>query len=426
MKILVADDDFSIRKAIEYDFKEKNIEAIFAEDGKEAIELFDKYTPDIVILDIKMPKKDGMAVLDYILKKSPDTKVIMISAHGTVEIAVDAMKKGAYDFIVKPFSLKELSEKIESIKEELEGRKNIEFFGKSSEFIKLKNTLLKLAKVDSTVLITGESGTGKEMAARFIHYNSDRKDKKMVAVNCAVLSKELLASELFGHKKGAFTGASEDKIGKFEQADGGTIFLDEIGELTPELQAKLLRVLQENEIEVLGGDVKRIDVRVIAATNRDLEKMIEEGKFRRDLYYRINVINVNMPPLREREEDIIELSYYFAEKISKKAKKDFKGITKEAEKILLNYDFPGNIRELKNIIERAVVLGDTNYITEKDLEYLKIYEKEEKLQNKIIENEKETIIKYMAKAKNKTELAKMLGIKRTTLLYKLKKYDLDF
>ncbi|MGM0607794.1 MAG: sigma-54-dependent transcriptional regulator [Candidatus Muiribacteriota bacterium] len=434
MKILVADDDFSIRKAIEYDFKERGgLEPFFAEDGKKAQQIFDLYEPSLVVLDIKMPKLDGMQLLKYILKKAPETRVLMISAHGTIEMAVDAMKIGAEDFIVKPFGLEELYTKIKKLsfdlKQNIVSTKSAEkedFIGTSPAFMETKKMLDKVSKVNSVVLISGNSGTGKEMAARYIHKNSDRKDKPFIAVNCATLSKELMASELFGHVKGSFTGAVDNKEGKFKSAHKGTVFLDEIGEIDLESQSKLLRVLQEGEVETIGKNIpQKVDVRVIAATNRSLEKMVKNREFRQDLYYRLNVINIHMPDLKDRKEDIKLLAEKFSKEIARKTKKDFLKITEEAFLILKQVEWPGNIRELKNAIERAIVFGEKNFLDEDDFSFLKKDFKKESNGDVLEKNEKETILKFLKESKNKTELAKKLGLKRTTLLYKLKKYDIE-
>ncbi|MCK9223595.1 MAG: sigma-54 dependent transcriptional regulator [Candidatus Muirbacterium halophilum] len=438
MKILVADDDSSIRKAIEYDFKEKNINAIFAQDGKQAQDLFDEFEPSIVVLDIKMPKLNGMELLKYIKKKAPETKVLMISAHGTIELAVESMKIGAEDFIVKPFSLAELSQKIlklKNIEPEIFKSKFV-FLGESQVFLKHKQILEKLSKVDSTVLLTGESGTGKEIAAKYIHQNSQRKDKLFIAVNCSILSKELLSSELFGHKKGSFTGAIDDRKGKFTEAHTGTIFLDEVGEIDTDIQAKLLRVIQEGEIEIVGESKPvKVDVRIIAATNRDLMEEVENGKFREDLYYRLNVVEIKVPSLRERKQDIPILIKNFIKELTVRTGSKVEDISNNAIEYLQNQTWAGNIRQLKNSIERAMIFCENNILEKQDFLFLEKNEIKQNSLNNIkndIEldvfekNEKNTILEYSIKAKNKTELAKLLGIKRTTLLYKLKKYEIEF
>ncbi|MFA5478699.1 MAG: sigma-54 dependent transcriptional regulator [Candidatus Muiribacteriota bacterium] len=435
MKILVGDDDYSIRKAIEYDFKEKGIkDAFFAEDGSRVREIFDEYEPSIVVLDIKMPKIDGMQLLSYILSKAPETRVLMISAHGTIELAVEAMKIGAEDFIVKPFSLDELYSKImklsQSIKNNILPQKKVEteLSGVSENFIKLKLMLDKVSKVDSVVLLSGKSGTGKEVAARYIHKNSRRNNSAFIAVNSAVLSKELLSSELFGHVKGAFTGAHEDRTGKFKEAHNGTIFLDEIGELDLELQAKLLRVLQESEIEILGkSKPEKVDVRVIVATNRSLEEMVKNGTFREDLFYRLNVIKIDMPELINRKEDIMVFAENFGKDISKSIGVNFNGFSKSAQQELLNYSWPGNIRELKNAVERALVMTENDVLEREDFLFLENKSNVSQIKEDVFEeNEKKLILEFMEKSRNKTELAKKLGVKRTTLLYKLKKYGIDY
>ncbi|PLX19499.1 MAG: sigma-54-dependent Fis family transcriptional regulator [Candidatus Muiribacterium halophilum] len=300
------------------------------------------------------------------------------------------------------------------------------FLGESKEFIDVLEKLKKVAKVDSTILLSGESGTGKEMAARYIHENSPRKEKAFVPVNCASLSKELLGSELFGHKKGSFTGAIEEREGKFKAAHNGTIFLDEIGEIPLEIQAKLLRVLQEGEIEKIGEETpEKVDTRVIAATNRDLSDMVENGEFREDLFYRINVIEVPMPPLRDRKDDVILLAEFFIEKISERIGVESKMLDDNVAKLLKDYNWPGNIRELRNAIERGLVLSEDEILTEKDFKFLS-KNKTENTEDKFESSERNIILSHIDKARNKTELARILGIKRTTLLYKLKKYEIDF
>ncbi|MFW5781778.1 MAG: sigma-54-dependent transcriptional regulator [Candidatus Muiribacteriaceae bacterium] len=431
MKILVADDDSSIRKAIEYDFKEKEINGFFARDGKEAQDIFDKYEPGIVVLDIKMPKLDGIQLLKYILGKAPETKVLMISAHGTIELAVSAMKTGAEDFIVKPFSLDELSRKIKKLSEQyLHPEKSEEdnMYGESEVFKAFREQLVKVAKVNSTVLLTGESGTGKELAARYIHRQSQRSEGDFVAVNCATLSNELLSSELFGHRRGSFTGAAEDREGKFIAASGGTIFLDEVSEIDTELQAKMLRVLQEGEVEVIGESMpKKVDARVIAATNRNIEEEVREGRFREDLFYRLNVINIKVPSLCERLDDIAFLSTKFLEDLNQMLGTDYRNISEEAMHKLSAYHWPGNIRQLRNALERAMVFSDDDStLMLEDFDFLIDDREEGEEKDKLEQNEKDTILEYMKNARNKTDLAKKLGIKRTTLLYKLKKYEIDF
>ena len=406
MKILVADDDSSIRKAIEYDFKEKNIEALFAQDGKQAQDLFDEFEPSITVLDIKMPKLDGMELLKYIKKKAPETKVLMISAHGTIELAVEAMKIGAEDFIVKPFSLAELSDKILRLKDiEPDILKNRnDFLGQSKAFTEHKKMLQRLAKVDSTVLLTGESGTGKEMAAKYIHENSRRKERPFIAVNCSILSKELLSSELFGHKKGSFTGAVDNRKGKFSEAHTGTIFLDEVGEIDTEIQARLLRVIQEGEIEIVGESKPvKVDVRIIAATNRDLLEDVDNGRFREDLYYRLNVVEVKVPPLRERKDDIKLLTEEFIKELSIRTGSQAIRINPKAIQKLEQNIWSGNIRQLKNSIERAMIFCDTEELTEKDFDFLQKQPENKRLSSEISsDNELDVFEKNEKKHNNRT------------------------
>jgi DNA-binding NtrC family response regulator len=368
--ILVADDDPYIQEALQDRLETLGYRVSLAADGQQALELLEHQGPQLVLLDIEMPGIKGLDVLKEIRRKEMDIPVIMITAYGSIDLAVQAMKEGAYDFIPKPFDpghvalvvekameRQRLRRKIEVLSEEVDMRHCL-IAGKSSAMNPAIDAAKKAAASKSTVLLLGESGTGKELFARAIHNWSDRRDRPFVAINCVGLSKELLESELFGHERGAFTGALQLKKGKMELAHGGTVFLDEVGDVSQELQTKLLRFLQEREFERVGGSEPiRVDLRIIAATNRDLQAAIKEGRFRDDLYYRLNVVPITLPPLRDRTEDIPDLAQFFIRRFSKEAKKVTRAIAPEAMERLIAYDWPGNVRELANTIERAIVLG---------------------------------------------------------------------
>jgi len=378
--ILVVDDDPDIREVLKDRLESLDYRVLTASNGKEALDLLEKQSPQIALLDVEMPGMSGLEVLMEIRARAMDVTVVMITAYGTIERAVQAMKEGAYDFIPKPFEpehialtvqkaleRERLKREIEILSEEVGERYRL-VVGKSAKMNQAVETAKKAAASKSTILLLGESGTGKEIFARAIHNWGDEKNKPFVAINCVGLSKELLESELFGHEKGAFTGAHELKKGKMELAHGGTIFLDEIGDISPELQTKFLRFLQEREFERVGGTKPiHVDVRIVAATNRDLEAAVKDGRFREDLYYRLNVIPIVLPPLRDRKGDIPELANFFMQRFSAETKKGFSEITKEARDRLVAYDWPGNVRELANVIERAVVLGQGPRITQQDL-----------------------------------------------------------
>ncbi|MEO2065376.1 MAG: sigma-54 dependent transcriptional regulator, partial [Desulfurobacteriaceae bacterium] len=368
-RILVADDERSIRLVLRKYLQSKGHQVVEAENGQEALSILEKGKVDVAFVDIKMPKLSGLEILERV-KEVP---IVILTAYGTMDYTVRAIEKGAVEYITKPFSFEEISqvldrflkrEKVEDYSFASEG----EVVGSSKKMQEIFKLVGKVARSSITVLITGESGTGKEVIARAIHRYSDRKDKPFVAVNCAALPPNLLEAELFGYEKGAFTGALSSRRGLFEQADGGTIFLDEIGELPLELQAKLLRVLQDKEIRRIGSErTKKVDVRIVAATNRDLEEEVRRGKFREDLYFRLNVVKVEIPPLRERKEDVIPLAYHFIRKFSNEFKLPLKELSEEAVDFLMAYHFPGNVRELENMILRAMVLSSSDYITASDL-----------------------------------------------------------
>lgn len=370
--ILVIDDERPIRNALKEILEFEKFKVDLAEDGQEGLHLISKNKYDIVLCDIKMPKMDGMEVLDKIISEGHDFPVIMISGHGNVETAVDAIKKGAFDFIEKPLDLNRilvtirnamdrtnLVEETKVLKRKVNKSKVTEIIGESKSIDNIKTMIDKVATTDARVLITGGNGSGKELVARQLHEKSERNKSPFVEVNCAAIPSELIESELFGHEKGAFTSANKQRSGKFEQADGGTLFMDEIGDMSLSAQAKVLRALQENKITRVGGDKDiKVNVRVLAATNKDLRKEIDEGRFREDLYHRLNVIPIHVPSLNERTEDIELLSNYFIEKICDEQGIVPKKLTKDAIKALQDTNWTGNIRELRNMIERLLILCD--------------------------------------------------------------------
>ncbi len=376
-RILVVDDEESIRWTLGKALEKEGYGVRAVGRGEEAISRVEGEGADLVLLDIKMPDRDGLEVLSRIKALRPDVPVIMMTAFGTMQVAVEAMKKGAYDYITKPFDLAEvvilvgralevkaLTEEVVRLRESIRQQADPgEVVGRSAAMQEVFKLMGKVAGSDLTVLITGESGTGKELVARAIHFHSRRADKPFVAVNCAAVPRELLESELFGHEKGAFTGATAPRRGKFELAEGGTLFLDEIGDMDLTLQTKILRVLQEREFERVGGErALTADVRIIAATNQDLEEAARAKRFREDLFYRLNVVTLSLPPLRERKEDIPLLLEHFLHQFAQQQKREPKSLSKEARDLLLAYDWPGNVRELENVIKRACVLATTSLI----------------------------------------------------------------
>jgi DNA-binding NtrC family response regulator len=381
-RILIADDHDAIRRGLVRGLTEAGHEVDEASNGNAAIErLHDGYY-DVVLSDLKMGGSDGMDVLRTTRALHPTTAVILMTAFGTVNTAVEAMKIGAFDYVQKPFEIEEMEVKIDKALEVRRLKTEIEYLrdaqqdrydfdrivGSSPALQRVLDIVKKVAKSNTTVLIRGETGTGKELIAGAIHHNSLRTSRNFVKVNCAALQENLLESELFGHEKGAFTGADKQRIGRFEQSDGGTLFLDEIGDMSASTQAKILRVLQEHEFERLGGTrTLRVDVRLIAATNRDLPAMVQAGHFREDLYYRLNVVSIEMPPLRERKDDIVPLANTFIRKFAAELKKKIDGLETDAQKLLMRYNWPGNIRELENTIERAMLLAEGRAIVGGDL-----------------------------------------------------------
>jgi DNA-binding NtrC family response regulator len=458
--ILIVDDEEHTRLALARLLEKENFLTYCASSGEEALEVLKKNQVDIVVSDLKLPKMNGIELLKTVKKKTPNTSIILITGYGSIQTAVMAMKEGAYDYIVKPLDFDVLKkvifkalEKQHLIKENiylrelLYGRYNFSnIIGKSLSMQKVFNIIEKVADNDlCTVLIQGESGTGKELVAKAIHYNSTRRNGKFVAINCGSIPHDLLESELFGHVKGSFTGAVADKVGKFEYAEGGTIFLDEIGNMSPDLQIKLLRVLQEKEIERVGSTkTKKINVRVISASNVNLKNAIKRENFREDLYYRLNVVQINIPSLKERKEDIPLLVKYFLKKYSDKTKNKKKVMIDDvAHRLLESYPFPGNVRELENIIERAIILCEGNNITKEDLpehvqnqvilpkisplQFKKNMESGIDLNKEMIKYEEELIKNALKLYKGtKSKAAKFLNINRTTLVEKLKRMNINY
>jgi Nif-specific regulatory protein len=381
-RILVADDHDSLRRGIVRALSDAQHEVEEAPNGNVAIEKLHEGQFDVVLSDLKMGGSDGLDVLRTAKSLHPTTAVILMTAFGSVHTAVEAMKIGAFDYVQKPFEIEEMELKVEKAIEHRRLKHEIEYLrhtqqdiydfdrivGASGALQSVLSIVKKVAKSNTTVLIRGETGTGKELIAGACHHNSLRASRNFVKVNCAALQENLLESELFGHEKGAFTGADKQRVGRFEQADGGTLFLDEVGDMSANTQAKILRVLQEHEFERLGGTrTLRVDVRVIAATNRNLPQMVANGLFREDLYYRLNVVSIDMPPLRERKDDIQALAMFFLRRFSGELKKRLDGLSPDAHKLLMRYNWPGNIRELENAIERAVLLTEGPLLTSSDL-----------------------------------------------------------
>ena len=439
-KILVIDDEQNIRKMLTRVLSPEGFIVKEADNGLEALKRLQEENYSLVLLDLKMPGLNGIETLKKIREDDLNLPVIMMSAYGSIPEAVEAMKLGALDYLIKPFDIEELKIitnraikqyelEVENIyyREEEEKRFNFdEIIGKSNSINKVLEMVKSVASTPATVLITGESGTGKELIARAIHKNSLRKNGPFVAVNCAAFSLNFLESELFGHEKGSFTGAIARRIGRFEMANGGTFFLDEIGEIDPSIQVKLLRFLQEREFERVGSSrTIKVDVRILSATNKDLKKEVEERRFREDLFYRLNVFTVDVPPLRERREDIPLIVEHFIAKYNKILNKKVKKVSEKAMELLLDYNYPGNIRELGNIIERSMIMARDEIIDEK---YFSFIEPERKFEKKgtIKDVEKELIIKYLIQNKgNRTHTAELLDISRRSLQNKIKEYQIN-
>ena len=454
VKVLVVDDESKIRDHFSDFLNHEGFQVETAENGEIALKMIDDDYYDLVLIDLNMPKVDGMDVLKHLVDHSSDSIGIILTGHATVKNAVEAMKIGAFDYLTKPVKMEEvhlimkralefrdLKRENMVLKKQLKKKyKFANFIGDSLQMHKVFRVIEKVADTASTVLILGESGTGKELVANAIHYHSMRRDKPLIPVNCGAIPEELLESELFGHEKGAFTNAIRTRIGRFEMADGGTIFLDEVAEMSPHLQVKLLRVLQEQEFERLGGTKTiKCDVRILAATNKDPDKLVEQGTFREDLYYRLKVIPIVIPPLRERKSDVPLLVHHFLEMMSKAKKKKIMGISKDVVKALVNYQWPGNVRELENIIERMVILSDNDYLTDEDLPERIAQERHaEKMVQTIIPEEgfslssavndfeRQLIINALEKADwVKNRAAKLLNMNRTTLVEKIKKQGIE-
>lgn len=453
-KILLVEDDPNTLEGLAEILTEEKFLVTKAKNAREALELINQKPFNLLLIDYLLPDKDGLEVAEKILNTHPEIKVIMMTAFGSVKNAVHAMKLGIYDYLTKPIDLEELLIVIRrALKEQQLISENIDLKDKLTQTYRFENIIgvsgkmqevfrkvTKVAGTDATVLIRGESGTGKELIARAIHFQSKRKDKPLVEINCASIPETLLESELFGHEKGAFTGAYKSKKGKFELADGGTLFLDEIGELPHGVQAKLLRVLQEQSFTRVGGiENIEVNVRLIAATNSDLEKAMEEGRFREDLYFRLNVIPIFIPPLRERPEDIGPLLDHFIQKYAQKNQRNLKGVSKEAQDVLMQYNWPGNVRELENAVENAVVMAEGEVIQMEDLPgYLQggrqvsdskwkgiLEQKELSYRERLDMFEREIIRQAIEDCDgNKTKAAQKLGFTLRTLRNKVQKYNL--
>ncbi len=450
--ILIVDDEKNYLIVLETLLGEAGYEVLSSDTVVQAMRLLRNNDVDLIITDMKMPKISGMELLEMVKNKDSDLPVIMMTAYGTVEKAVEAMKKGAFDYITKPFQNQELKLTVAKalemrrlvkqnrlLREELSNRYHFDnIVGKSKAMHRVYEVIKKVADTKATVLITGESGTGKELIARSIHFNSVRKEAPFVSVNCTALTETLLESELFGHEKGSFTGAVSMRKGRFEMADKGTLFLDEVGEMSPNLQVKLLRVLQEREFERVGGNKSiAVDTRIIAATNKDLWAEVQEGRFREDLFFRLNVVHILVPPLRERADDIPLLVSHFLRKYAEENDRKAMEFAPEAWRALLTYKWPGNVRELENAVERAVILNNGGMITPDDLPgELHVQEPEEfdvdrflppgkKLPEALAEIEEKMLRRALLQCGNvQTRAAELLGIEKNLLRYKMKKYNI--
>lgn len=441
--ILVVEDEHIQRALLSEFLAKEGYEVYSAENGVAAKEIFADKAIDIILLDFKLPDTDGLSLVKYFKDMNPEVEIIMITAFGSIENAVGALKAGASEYLTKPvdlddllFKIRKIEERLHLIRENMVLKETLKDRFKSEEFVYesegmqgVASLIVRVASTDSTCLITGESGTGKEVVANLIHSLSPRKDMPLVKVNCSAIPETLLESELFGYEKGAFTGAAQRKIGRFEIADRGTIFLDEIGDMPLILQSKLLRVIQEREIERLGGLYPvKIDVRIIAATNRDLEEEVKKGNFREDLYYRLNVVKIEIPPLRERKTDIPPLLDFFLKRYNERHKKAIKGLAREARDMLIKYDFPGNVRELENIIERAVILSRGDYLTTEDLSISTsrgAQGRDGTIRDVIGSIEKNMITEALIRNNwVQTKAAASLGMSERVLRYKLNKYGI--
>ena len=452
--ILIVDDEKNYLTILSAVLEDEGFEVLTALGGREALEVHKTSDLDLIVTDMKMPGMDGIELLEHIKSVDPDLPIIMMTAHGTVDKAVEAMQKGAYSYILKPFDnerliiyVKKAISMYQVVKENRRLRDAVEsqyhfgnIIGKSKKMRDIFDTIQKVAPAAATVLIEGESGTGKELVARSIHFNGARREKPFVAVNCSALAESLLESELFGHDKGAFTGAVATKKGRFELADGGTLFLDEIGELSPNLQVKLLRVLQEKVFERVGGvRTISVDIRIVVATNKDLQQEMQAGRFREDLYYRLNVVHIVLPPLKERQEDIRILVNHFIKKYAseRESAAPVIGVDQEVDRLFYDYSWPGNIRELENVIERVMILCPGEIVRVSDLPkgfkdnvyntlHLEGIPADAKLYDTLAMIEK-TLIELALKMSNNVQshAAALLGIGKSGLNQKIKKYNLD-
>jgi two-component system response regulator PilR (NtrC family) len=454
-RLLVVDDEESIREFLEIMLKKEGYEVTCAEDGAKAKEILGKKSFDMVISDLQMPNMTGIELLKHVRESAPDLVFMMITAFGTTESAVEAMKMGAYDYLTKPFKIDEVRLNVanalrarnlevenKTLKKEMVKEYSFQsMVGNSEAMHRIFDLVKRVSQAPSNILITGESGTGKEVVAKAIHFNGPLRDKPFVTINCGAIPEQLMESEMFGHKKGSFTSAVADKVGLFEVADGGTLFLDEVGELPLTIQVKLLRAIQERVIRRVGAneDIK-VDVRIIAATNRDLEHMVKEGTFRQDLYYRLNVINIKTPSLRERKDDIPLLANFFLKKYNERLNKSVQGISTDAMEVLKKYDYPGNVRELENVIERTVALEGGATILPESLppfvntpqgrkmassHEIEITSEGVDLDKILGQIEKELIVKAIHSSGGiKKRAAKLLNITFRSMRYRVEKYNL--
>jgi DNA-binding NtrC family response regulator len=443
---MIVDDEKNTREGLKWVLESTGAEITLAENGEQALVRLGSQPVDVVLSDLKMPRMDGMELLEHVKEEFPETDFVILTGHGTVETAVQAMKRGAFDYLIKPVNIEELQLLVERIFEqkalkqenerlrrEVDDRYGFEsIIGRSPQMEQVFEKVRQVAPTKASVLIQGETGTGKELIAKAIHFNSPRRRKPFIAVNCGALSQTLLESELFGHEKGAFTGAIKQKAGRFELAHGGTIFLDEIGETTPELQVRLLRVLQEQEFERVGGmKPVKVDTRVVAATNRDLKKEVDAGRFREDLYYRLNVIRLDLPPLRDRVDDIPLLVNFYLKQFCKDHGRDLT-VNPKAMSLLQNYHWPGNVRQLRTVMESAVILSSGKEILPRNLP--------EEIRNDtqpanairlrvgmtVADAERELIRATLAELQgNKAKASRMLGLGRKTLYRKLEEYEIE-
>jgi two-component system, NtrC family, response regulator AtoC len=446
-EILIVDDDARMRELVSKVLAREGYSVRPLPRGQDVLQALEEGPADLIISDIRMPEMDGLTLLQEVKRVAPETSMLLMTAFGSIDTAVHAIKAGAYDYLTKPFEMDEiivvvrrvmeercLRAEVRALREEVRTKYNFSnILGKSKPMLDLFALIQKVAGSRSTVLIQGKSGTGKELVAKALHYNSPRRERPLVTVNCSAIPKDLLESELFGHVKGAFTGAIANKRGLFEEADSGSLFLDEIGELSPELQVKLLRVIQEREIKRVGDTrTVSVNVRLIAATNRDLAQAVKEGIFREDLYYRLNVIPIVLPDLQDRAEDIPLLVTHFLLKYAKEADPPIEGISKEAMRLLLEYDWPGNVRELENVIERAVILGHGPQLMPEDLPaHLRAHQTQVPHQSKAVSPHRPTLEElerdYIATILREThwhqmQAARILGIDRRTLYRKIRTY----